>query len=206
MIEFKTLAIVSGGGARASRSSSPRAATTIRTCTARFPRRGAGRPRASRRAGTGPNFTEFGCNQAYADAEHGLTYILQRRATATATAASAAATSASAATTTTTAAASAATSTSAATATSTTTTATSPDSLPCATRPRTAPRSREDEDPAGALLGRQHPPRSLQAIAGRPRRLAEPEAGRHQAQELPGQARRRPALTPPSRNWPPAHR
>ena len=37
----------------------------------------------------------------------------------------------------------------------------------------------EDEDPPGALLGRTHPPRSLEA--GRPRDRPEPEAGRDQA-------------------------
>jgi hypothetical protein len=66
--------------------------------------------------------------------------------------------------------------------------------LPCPARPRAAPRSREDEDPPCALLGRQRPPCPLQALAAWTCRLAEPEAGHHQAQELPGQARRRPRL------------
>ena len=116
-------------------------------------------------------------------------------ASATATAATSAAASTSASTTS--AAATAATSaattaTSAATTSAATTSASGP--LPRPARPRAAPRSREDEDPAGALLGRQRPPRSLEALAARPRREPVTEARHDQAPELPGQAGRRPRL------------
>ena len=107
-----------------------------------------------------------------------------RWAASTASASTATSTSAASAATTTSAASATATSTSATTtatasasassATSTATSAsasasTSSGPLPRPTRPRAAPRSCEDEDPEGALLGRQRPPRSLQALAARPR-------------------------------------
>ena len=115
-------------------------------------------------------------------------------ASATATAATSAATSttASAATTASTSATSAA---SAATASAATASAAGP--LPRPTRPRTAPRRREDEDPARALLGRQRPPRSLQALAARPCRQPVTAARHDQAPELPGQAGGRPRLVRP---------
>ena len=98
-------------------------------------------------------------------------------------------------TTTSTATAAATTSATTATASATAAAATASGPLSCPESARAATRRREDEDPASALLGRQHPPRSLQAFAARPR--GEPvTAARHdQAPELPGQAGARPELT-----------
>ena len=187
MIEYQT-GFVSGGGSANFEVVFTEGSDDIHVIYGAVSQAGANATEGVQAAGTGP-FTQFGCNQANVTPNTDLDVHPQRRASASA-ATSAATTSA--ATSATSAATTSAATTSAATAT---TSAAASDPLPRATRPRTAPRSREDEDPAGALLGRQRPPRSLQAIAGRPRRLAEPEAGRHQAPELPGQARRRPALT-----------
>src|SRR5262245_27772338 len=89
----------------------------------------------------------------------------------------------------------AAPSASAATSTSAATSATGP--LPCPEGARAATRRREAQDPQGALLGRTHSPRSLEALATRA--CGQPvTAARHdQAPELPGQAGGRSKLDRP---------
>ena len=59
---------------------------------------------------------------------------------------------------------------------------------------RAASGRREDEDPAGALLRRQHPARSRAPLAARPCGQPVTEARHDQAPELPGQAGDRPTL------------
>jgi hypothetical protein len=66
--------------------------------------------------------------------------------------------------------------------------------LPCAESARAAPRSREAEDPAAALLGWQGAPRSLEALAAGPRGQPGTSARRAQAPELPGQTGGRQTL------------
>ena len=66
------------------------------------------------------------------------------------------------------------------------------DQVPRSARDRTGTRPGEDEDPPGALLGRPHPPRSLEAP--RPRDRPEPEGRQGQAARLPGQAGGRPQV------------
>ena len=111
--------------------------------------------------------------------------------TATSTSASATTASATATTATATTTASATASTTAATATATATATAG--ALPRAEGDRTEARNGEDEDPQGTLLGGSHPSRPLEA--SRPCDRPEPEARRLQAPRLPGQARRRPALS-----------
>ena len=122
------------------------------------------------------------------------------RPAATSATATAAATSTTATTSATTASASASATTTASTAASTTgSTATSASgALPCPESARAASRRREDEDPAGALLGRQRATRSLAPLAARP--CGQPvTAARHdQAPELPGQAGGRSGLGKPT--------
>ena len=187
VIEYRT-GFVSGGGTANFEVIFTEGSDDVHVVYGAVAQAGANATEGVQATGTGP-FTQFGCNQASVTPNTDLALHPQRRAataTATATATSTAATSASTATASTAAAAT--------TAATSATTATASDPLPCPACPRTAPRSREDEDPASALLGRQHPPRPLPALAARPCRLAEPEAGHDQASELPGQARRRPQL------------
>ena len=118
-------------------------------------------------------------------------------ATASAAATAATATTASAATATTATTASAATATSAASTTgSSATSASGP--LSCPESARAASRRREDEDPEGALLGRQRATRSLAPFAARPCRQPVTAARHDQAPELPGQAGGRSRLGKPT--------
>ena len=112
-------------------------------------------------------------------------------ASSAASAASASATTSAAATTSSSATSSASAATTSASAATTTTASAATSAsgpLPCPESPRAASRRREDEDPAGALLGRQRATRSLAPLTARPCGQPVTEARHDQAPELPGQA------------------